>query len=75
MPLIQEELKTFSASWYASEMCRRNDEGKPSLALTYWDRIRTEGVKPNAAAYAQALRACNIAGDLVFTLALLQVGR
>lgn len=50
--------------------------GKPSLALSYWDRIRRDAVvRPSPACYAQALRACTYSGDLPMALSLLQVRR
>jgi len=67
----EEGERLFSSEWYAGEMKRRNDEGKYSLALTYWERIHKEGIRPCPAAYTQALRACRYTGEIVLALELL----
>jgi len=68
----EEGEQLFSSEWYAAEMKRRNDEGKYSLALTYWERIHKEGMRPCPAAYTQVLRACRYTGEIMLALALLQ---
>ena len=56
----------------AAEMTRWNDEGRPSLALTLWDKLKLRGdtARPTVSAYNQALRACDMLGDLPLSLAL-----
>lgn len=48
---------------YAAEMSRWNQEGKPSVVLALWDKLRADGIRPNGAIYGQTLRACYTAGD------------
>jgi hypothetical protein len=67
----EEGERLFSSEWYAGEMRRRNDQGKYSLALTYWERLLREGIRPCPAAYTQALRACRFTGEMELALELL----
>ncbi|EWM24431.1 hypothetical protein Naga_101382g1 [Nannochloropsis gaditana] len=66
----EEGERLFSSEWYAGEMRRRNDQGKYSLALTYWERLLREGIRPCPAAYTQALRACRFTGEMELALEL-----
>jgi pentatricopeptide repeat protein len=70
--------EAYSPEWYVAQMTRRNDEGKPNLALLLWDKLRRgEGLpdrrpQPTLGSYGQAMRACHLMGDLPMAKRLLR---
>lgn len=60
--ILQDEANV-PAGRYAAEMSRWNQEGKPSVVLALWDKLRSDGIRPNSAIYGQTLKACYGSGD------------